>query len=117
VSPLRNLLPEYVALERLYLEARWASLVPYTAAAGLFADILPIASGANATTLREHVLRVAEWAETELAEERFCFIDGCPAEWARLPIPEGRIAVGLDGGYVRDWEDRKTNFEVIVGRW
>ena len=49
-------------------------------------------------------------------EERSCFIDGCPADWAGLPIPEGRIVVGLDGGYVRDWEDRKTNFEVIVGQ-
>ena len=116
VSPLRNLIPDYVAPERLYLEARWASLVPYAAAAGLLADILPIAAGANATTLREHVLRVAERAEAELGEERPCFIDGCPADWARLPIPEGRIVVGLDGGYVRDWEDRKTNFEVIVGR-
>jgi hypothetical protein len=56
VSPLRNLLPDYVAPERLYLEARWASLMPYAAAAGLLADILPIASGANATTVREHVL-------------------------------------------------------------
>jgi hypothetical protein len=72
--------------------------------------------GANATTLREHVLHVAERAEAELAEERPCFIDGCPTDWGKLPIPEGRIAVGLDGGYVRDWEDRKTNFEVIVGR-
>ena len=45
-----------------------------------------------------------------------CFIYGCPDEWARLPIPEGRIVVGLDGGYLRDWEDRKTNFEVIVGQ-
>jgi hypothetical protein len=116
VSPLRNLLPDHIAPERLYLEARWASLVPYAAAAGLLADILPIASGANATTVREHVLGVAERAEAELAEERPCFIDGCPAEWAALPIPEGRIVVGLDGGYVRDWEDRKTNFEVIVGR-
>ena len=115
-SPLRNLLSDYIAPERLYLEARWASLVPYAAAAGLLADILPITAGANATTVREHVLRVAERAEAELAEERPCFIDGCPADWAKLPIPEGRIAVGLDGGYVRDWEDRKTNFEVIVGR-
>ena len=24
--------------------------------------------------------------------------------------------VGLDGGYVRNWDDRKTNFEVIVGQ-
>ena len=101
---------DHVAPERLYLEARWASLVPYAAAAGLLADILPITSGANATTLREHVLHVAERAEAELGEERPCFIDGCPAEWQELPIPEGRIVVGLDGGYVRNWEDRKTQF-------
>ena len=59
VSQLRDLLPHHVAPERLYLETRWASLVPYAAAAGLLADILPIASGANATTLREHVPHVA----------------------------------------------------------
>ena len=116
VSPLCRLIPDHVAPERLYLEARWSSLVPYAAAAGLLADILPIESGANAKTLREHTLRVAERAEAELGDERPCFIDGCPADWAGLSIPEGRIVVGLDGGYVRNWEDRKTNFEVIVGR-
>lgn len=116
VSPLNALMPASVAPERLYLEARWASLVPYATAADLLADVLPVATGANATTLREHVLHVAERAETELAEERPCFIDGCAADWAGLPIPEGRIVVGLDGGYVRNWDDRKTNFEVIVGQ-
>ncbi len=116
VSPLRDLLPGHVAPERLYLEARWSSLVPYAAAAGLLADVLPVASGTNATTLRQHVLRVAERAEGELGREQSSFIDGCPAEWAELPIPEGRIVVGLDGGYVRDWDDRKANFELIVGR-
>ena len=116
VSPLCDLIPGHVAPERLYLEARWASLVPYAAAASLLADVLPIAAGANATTLRQHALRVAERAETELGEERPCFIDGCPAEWAELPVPEGRIVVGLDGGYVRDRNDRKANFELIVGR-
>jgi hypothetical protein len=116
VSPLSALIPHHVSPERLYLEARWASLVPYAAAAELLADILPVTSGANATTVRQHVLRVAERVETELAEEQACFIDGCPADWARLPIPEGRIVVGLDGGYVRNWQDRKTNFEVIVGQ-
>jgi hypothetical protein len=35
---------------------------------------------ANATTLREHALRVAERIETDLGEERSGFIDGCPAE-------------------------------------
>jgi hypothetical protein len=67
-------------------------------------------------TLREHTLRVAERAEAELGKEQFSFIDGCPADWEKLPIPEGRIVVGLDGGYVRNWDDKKSNFEVIVGR-
>ena len=116
LAPLRDLIPGHVAPERLYLEARWASLVPYAAAAALLADVLPVASGANAATLRQHVLRVAERAEGELGNEQSSFIDGCPAEWAGLPIPEGRIVVGLDGGYVRDWDDRKANFELIVGR-
>ena len=116
ISPLTTLLPGHIAPERLYLEARWASLVPYAAAAKLLADVLPVASGANATTLREHTLRVAERAEAELGEERVSFIDGCPADWQELPIPGGRIVVGIDGGYVRDWTEKKTNFEVIVAR-
>ncbi len=90
--------------------------MPYAAAADLLADVLPVASGANATTLRQHVLRVAERTEGELGKEQSSFIDGCPADWAGLPIPEGRIVVGLDGGYVRDWDDKKANFELIVGR-
>ena len=116
VSPLWDLLPGNVAPEPLYLEARWASLVPYAAAANLLADVLPVALGANATILRQHVLRVAERAERELGKEQSRLIDGCPAEWAGLPIPEGRIVVGLDGGFVRDWDDRKANIELIVGR-
>ena len=114
--PLRTLIPGQIAPERLYLEARWSSLVPYAAAAGLLADVLPVMSGANRTTVREHALRVAERVEAELGEEQPCFIDGCPAKWAELPIPEGRIVAALDGGYVRDWDDRKSNFELIVGR-
>lgn len=116
VSPLADLLPDHVAPERLYVETRRASLAPGAAAAGLPADVLPVASGANATTLREHALRVAGRAETELGEERPSFIDGCPERWQELPIPEGRIVVGRDGGCVRNREDRTGNFELIVGR-
>jgi hypothetical protein len=116
LSPLTALIHSHVAPERLYLEARWGSLVPYAAAAELLADVLPITTGANATTVRQHVLRVAERAEAELPKDRCSFMDGCPADWHDLPIPDGRIVVGLDGGYVRDWDARKSNFEVIVGR-
>ncbi len=117
VSPLRQLIPDHVAPERLYLETRWASLVPYAAAAELLADVLPIDCGGNATTLRQHALRTAGRIERELTEERVSFMqDSCPRDWMDLPIPDGRIVIGLDGGYVRDRNDRKKNFELIVGR-
>ncbi|MDP9089321.1 MAG: hypothetical protein M3O26_11370 [Pseudomonadota bacterium] len=41
VSPLGDLIPDHVAPERLYLEARWASLVPYAAAADVGDCIKP----------------------------------------------------------------------------
>ncbi len=116
IAPLVALIPQHIAPERLYLETRWAALVPYAAAAELLADVLPIASGANATTIRDHVMMVAKQAEAELPKGKCSFLDGCPAEWAELPIPGGRMVVGLDGGYVRDCKDRRNNFEVIVGR-
>jgi hypothetical protein len=60
VSPLKELLSGHVAPERLYLETRWASLVPYAATAELLADVLPIGATINASSIRAHVLRVAE---------------------------------------------------------
>jgi hypothetical protein len=116
ISPLGELLSSHIAPERLYLETRWASLAPYAATATMLTDVLPIGATINATTIRAHVLRVAERAEAELGEERPCFIDGGPASWCQLPHPEGRIVVGLDGGYVRNWTEKTSNFEVIVGR-
>jgi len=73
ISPLRDLLPDHIAPERLFLEARWASLVPYAVAGKLLADVLPVASGANATTLGQHVLQVAERAERDLGRSGLVF--------------------------------------------
>jgi hypothetical protein len=117
ISPLMELLPDHVAPERLYLETRWASLVPYAAAADLLADVLPVGSGVNATTVRQHVLRAAERMEADLAEQRASFSEGTdPRDWKDLPFPDGRMVIGLDGGYIRDWRARKRNLELIVGR-
>ena len=43
----------------------------------------------------------------------------CQRDWENLPPPDGRITVGIDGGYVhaRDGTNRKAgSFEVIVGK-
>src|SRR5438094_2768647 len=65
-------------------------------------------------TVRHDTLKVAERCEAELGEEQGSFIEGCPRDWGNLPIPHGPITVGIDGGYVRDWEAKKSNLEVIV---
>jgi hypothetical protein len=115
-SPLAELLPEHVAPERLYLEAKWAALVSYGLTARLLADVLPLDDPGGATTVRHRLHRVAARAEAALGDERWSFIEGCPAEWAALPRPPAPLTVGLDGGYVRGWADKRSHFEVIVGK-
>jgi hypothetical protein len=79
-------------------------------------EILPIGSTANASTLRRTVHRVAARHEAELGTEQASDIAGCPTEGPPRPIAQGTVIVGLDGGYVRNWHDKKHNFEVMVGK-
>ena len=100
-SPLVRLFSEHVAPEMLYLETKWASLVPFGVTVELLKDVLPVGTTLNAETVRNHLHRVATRMEGELGEERAFFIEGSPQDRAQLPLPEGPVVVGIDGGYVR----------------
>lgn len=115
-SPLTDLLTEHASPELLCLQTKWSSLVSYGMTVKMLGDVLPVDEKLNAATVRNHALQIARRAEKELGEEQFSFIDSCPAEWRELPPPEGPMTVGIDGGYVRDCTNKKSNFEVIVGR-
>ena len=115
-SPVAELLPERVSPERLYLETKWGSLISFELAAELLKDTLPVAETVNAASIRNHIHRVAERVEAALGKEQVSFIDGCPAEWAALPRPPAPLTVGIDGCYLRQWDAKKTHFEVIVGK-
>jgi hypothetical protein len=114
-SPLAVLLPEPVTPELLFLETKWAALVSYGVTAQLLHEVLPIDDALAPCTIREHVFTVAERLEQQLGEEQWSFIDSCPAEWSRLPIPNGPLTVGIDGGYVRA-QGKPGWFEVIAGK-
>jgi hypothetical protein len=114
--PLTALLTESTAPELLFMETKWASLISYSLTAQALKDCLPVEATLNATTVQNHTLAVAQRCEDEMGEEQWAFVDGCPADWERLPIPDGPITVGIDGGYVRYWEAKKQQFEVIVGK-
>src|SRR5215510_8466361 len=114
--PLNLLVTEPTAPELLFMETKWASLVSYGLTAQALKDFLPVDATLNATTVQNHTLTVAQRCEDELGEEQWAFVEGCPADWSTLPIPDGPLTVGMDGGYVRDWEEKKGHFEVIVGK-
>jgi hypothetical protein len=114
--PLNALVTEAVAPELLFMETKWASLASYGLTVQALKDFLPVDTTLNATTVQNHTLTVAQRGEDELGEEQWAFVEGCPADWETLPIPDGPITVGIDGGYVRDWNEKKSHFEVIVGK-
>jgi hypothetical protein len=98
------------------METKWSSLVSYGLTVEALTDFLPLDVTLDVKTVRHDTLKIAERCEAELGEEQWSFIEGCPRDWGALPIPDGPITVGIDGGYVRDWDAKKHNFEVIVGK-
>src|SRR5262249_57496253 len=114
--PLSALLTEPVTPELLYMEAKWSSLVSYGLSLDALQDFLPIDLSLDVKTVRYDTLKVAKRLEAELGDEQPSFIEGDPVDWDLLPPPEGIFKVGIDGGYVRNWFDKKHKFEVIVGK-
>src|SRR5439155_3675397 len=108
--PVSLLLTESVAPELLLMETKWSSLVSYGMTVDALTDFLPLDVMLDVKTVRHDTLKVAERCEAGLGEEQGGFIEGCPRDWANLPIPDGPITVGIDGGYVRDWEAKQHNF-------
>jgi hypothetical protein len=44
--------------------------------------------------------------EDDLAQQLASFTEGTdPRDWEDLPVPDGRMVIGLDGGYIRDWSN------------
>lgn len=115
-SPLTELLPDHTAPELLWLETKWASLASFGITTDLLKDVLPINARLSPDTIRRNLARVATRMESELAEERYSFIETNAWQRAQLANPQGSITVGIDGGYVRSREKGQAHFEVTVGK-
>jgi hypothetical protein len=98
------------------MESKWSSLVSYGLSLDALKDFLPIDLNLDVKTVRYDTLKVAKRLEAELGEDQTSCIEGEPSDWDLLPPPEGSFKVGIDGGYVRNWFDKKHKFEVIVGK-
>jgi hypothetical protein len=115
-SPLTELFTEHTAPELLYLETRWASLISFGLTAALLKDVLPVAGTTNPETVRQHLHRVAARHDADLSTSEPGLRDDGLAAGKASPISREAVIVGIDGGYLRNWHDKKRNFEVIVGK-
>ncbi|MGH9628496.1 MAG: ISKra4 family transposase [Bryobacteraceae bacterium] len=114
--PMRTWMTGQTSPEMLYLETKWASLIPFARVADLLKEVLPIEDSVNQETVRTHLYATAERIEQELGEERqLNLFEGSEDEWEQQPLPDGPITVGIDGGYVRA-AHKQGWFEVIAGR-
>jgi hypothetical protein len=112
-SPLTELFTEHVAPELLYLETRWASLISFGMTTALLKDVLPVAD--TPETVRQHLHKVAVRQDTDLGTDQPSSRDeGSIA--GQSPIAREAVIVGIDGGYLRNWHDKRKKFEVIVGK-
>jgi len=104
------------SVEMLYLESKWASLIPFAKVAELLKEVLPVDGTVNAETIRTHMQSTAERIERSLgAERQLNEYEGTESQWEEQPLPDGPITVGIDGGYVRA-AHKQGCFEVIAGR-
>ena len=104
--------------ELLYMETKWASLLPFAKVAGLLREVLPVDEATNHETIRRHLQATAQRMEQALGEERPSVRPEPKQEGNdrdQPPPPDGSITVGIDGGYVRA-AHKQGFFEVIAGR-
>jgi len=55
--------------EMLYLETKWASLIPFARVTDLLKEVLPLGDLLNAESVRNHLQLTAERIKQELGEE------------------------------------------------
>ena len=112
---LNDWLSDHNSPELQYIETKWASLMSYGMTVDLLKDVLPVNDSLDAETVRHHLHKTAARQDEQLKDQPR-FISGCQNQWAKLPRSGKPLTVGIDGGYIRDCKNRKTNFEVIVAK-
>lgn len=112
LTPLADLLKDHTSPELSYLEAKWASLMSYGLTVDLLKDSFPIDEHLCIETVRKNTLRISEKLNNLLGEEKHVYAPPFAKKVAN--VNKESTIVGLDGGYLRAWDNKKTNFELIA---
>jgi len=99
----------------LYVETKWASLIPFAKVVDLLRDVIPVSTTLNAQTVQNHLHASAERLEQALGEESEQLFEGTEESLAAEPLPDGPMTVGIDGGMLRG-RNKSGFFEAIAGK-
>jgi hypothetical protein len=80
----------------------------------LLRDVLPVAD--TPETVRQHLHKVATRQDAELGTGQPGLRNDGPADGQLSSVQREAVIVGIDGGYLRNWHDKRKKFEVIVGK-
>jgi hypothetical protein len=86
--PMRTWLNGQTSPEMLYLETKWASLIPFARVADLLKEVLPVGDAVNQETVRTYLYATAERIEQKLGDERqLNLFEGPEEDWEQQPLP------------------------------
>ena len=117
ITPLTKHLfnDDHTAPELYYFESKWSSLMSYGLTVDLLKDCFPIDTKLSIATVRKNTLNVAHRINGLLGDEKHIY--AIPfTKIDKEAFDNESIVVGLDGGYLRSWLNKKTKFELIVGK-
>ncbi|WP_026308955.1 hypothetical protein [Spirosoma spitsbergense] len=95
----------------LYLETKWAALLSYSQTAALLKEVLPVDQKLNAASIRNHLGQVARQVDSQLSVAPLTNAAGPFVSQSAVTEAEGTLVMGVDGGYLRDWTQKKTCFD------
>jgi len=85
--PIKAWLQGRTSPELVYLETKWASLLPFAKVANLLKEVLPVGDSTNQQTIRKHRQTTAERIEGELGDERqLNLFEGSEEEWEQTTV-------------------------------
>lgn len=73
--------------------------------------MLPVDQKLNASTIRNHLGQVARQVDNQFGVAPSSNEAGRFVGRNMVAQPEGSLVMGVDGGYVRNWNQKKTCFE------
>jgi hypothetical protein len=94
--PIKAWLQGRASPELVYLETKWASLLPFAKVADLLKEVLPVGDSTNQQTICNHLHATAGRIEGELGDERqLNLFEGSEEEWNNCHCRTGLSHWGL----------------------